>query len=648
MEAARKGDTTAVRAGLEKFTPDIDSKTVAFNAVHEACKGNHDECLAWIVRYIETTQMGFGILLSECVHADHTACTEVLLQHWKSVCSIQAHVPLVLGDSKGQTSGLCPAMWSDPAVCQVLIDAGADIETKDVEGHSPLHFACRSGSLDIVKLLVRAGAGVRVMDYEGHTCLTIAASCGHTETVRYLVGLKEVEVDYADDEDGTALHLAADNNHADVVQVLIDAGADIEVKDDRGRSPLLWSCSSGSLAVAKLLVRAGAGFGVTDNYGDTCLTIAAYRGHTETVRYLVGLKEVEVDHTDDDRCTALHLAADKNHADVVQVLIDAGADIEARDNTGYSPLHFACRSGSLDTVKLLVRAGAGVCVTGNDGHTCLTIAAWNGHTETVRYVLFLPEVEVDHANHKGCTALHWAADNNHTDVLQVLIDAGADIEARDNTGYSPLLIACRSGSLDTVKLLVRAGAGVRVTNNDGHTCLTIAASRGHTETVRYLLFLPEVEVDHANNVGSSALCAAAQGKYPDVVQVLIDAGADTEARGIGYSPLSAASHIGAFVIVKKLIEAGATARTPADDGCTCLHLAVFSGHTETVRYLLGFTDVDVDHADNKGYTALHEAAEKGNADMVQVLVDCGANTSLRTGRTALQLTQCRDCCRHLS
>ena len=132
VEAARNGNTTAVRAFLEEeFNP--YRKSVAFDAAHEACRGNHDECLALLLPHVETTQMGFGMLLSECVHTDHVACTEVLLQHWKSVCTDVAFVAHDAKYSSGQSASLCPAMWSDPAVCRVLIDAGADLHTKKRE-----------------------------------------------------------------------------------------------------------------------------------------------------------------------------------------------------------------------------------------------------------------------------------------------------------------------------------------------------------------------------------------------------------------------------------------------------------------------------------------------------------------------------------
>ena len=517
-------------------------------------------------------------------------------------------------------------MWADPAVCQVLIDAGADIETKDDMGRSPLHWACRSGALAVVKLLVKAGAWVRVTDNFGNTCLMCASSQGHTETVRYLVGLEDVDLNNKGYYSCSALVSAVCENHADVVKVLIDAGADIEGEDDDGRSPLLIASCVANVEIVKMLVKAGAGVRVADNEENTCLILAAHCGHTETVRHLVGLPEVDLGHKDRDGFTALHCAADEKHSDVVVVLIDAGADIEAKDCTGRSPLHVACRSGTLDVVKLLVKAGAGVRVTDNEENTCLIIAAHSGHTETVRYLVGLPQVDVSHKDNDGCTALHCAADQNDADAMEVLIDAGADIEAMDDTGCPLLYWACHSGVLSVVKLLVKAGAGVRVTDNEGITCLMCASEHGRTETVRYLLGLPEVDVNDSNNSGPTSLHRAVLRKHSDVVKVLIDAGADVEAMNDGRTPLHCACVAGNPEIVQMLVEAGADVCAVDNKSDRCLSIAARYGHTETVRYLVGLPEVDVNHRNLLGHTALDCARKKQHADVVQVLLEQHSHT----------------------
>ena len=155
--------------------------------------------------------------------------TQTTLRAWRSSCSIGS-----LSATKCRLSRTihsageeddCPAMWSDPAVCRVLIDAGADLHTKNEIERLPLHTACVSGALDVVKMLVEAGAEVRDTDGEECTCLIIAAEYGHTEIVRYLVGLPEVDVNHATYDALTALYKAVDEERTEVVQVLIDAGA---------------------------------------------------------------------------------------------------------------------------------------------------------------------------------------------------------------------------------------------------------------------------------------------------------------------------------------------------------------------------------------------------------------------------------------
>ena len=164
---------------------------------------------------------------------------------------------------------------------------------------------------------------------------------------------------HAGNHSNTALHEAVAESHVDVVQVLIDAGADIEKKDSGGRTPLLLACERGCLDIVKVLVQAGAELRVTDIWGITCLIAASRKGHTETVRYLVDLGQVDVDQLG-DYFTALHEAAMLPNVVTMQVLIDAGADIEKQDTVGLSPLLSGCKSDVNDAVKVLVRAGADV------------------------------------------------------------------------------------------------------------------------------------------------------------------------------------------------------------------------------------------------------------------------------------------------
>ena len=389
---------------------------------------------------------------------------------------------------------------------------------------------------------------------------------------------------------------------------------------------LLSASGGGKLDVVKRLVDAGAELSVTDYRGDTCLILAARGGHTDTVGYLVGFPEVDVNHRG-RACTALHYAVRKG-TQMVQILIDAGADVQAIAG-GHTPLMFACSDDGkehVEVVQMLVRAGAGVSVATQHGDTCLIFAASHGHTETVRYLVGLP-VDVNRAGKSGLTALHYAVRRDNQEVVQMLIDAGADVGAKDASGNTVMREAVYLHYIGNVKILVRAGAGFHVTDQNRDAYLSLAAADGCSRMVRYLLGLPEVDVNHADADGWTALHHCTSQPDPEIAttQMLLAAGADIEARNRqGCTPLLLAcgrSHQYVVSIVEVLVQAGADLCARDARGDTCLILAVREGHVETVRYLMCFPELDIDAVGSSNCTALLHAVETEPVnEMVRVLV----------------------------
>jgi hypothetical protein len=154
----------------------------------------------------------------------------------------------------------------------------------------------------------------------------------------------------------------------------------------------------------------------------------------------------EPDHHNTD--TPLHWALKNGQVYASKLLIDNGADVNAKNNDGHTPLHYACVFGHVDAAKLLIHNEANVNAK---------------------------------SNNDGGTPLHYASAEGHVDAAKLLIDNGADVNAKDNDGYTPLHNACENGHVDVAKLLIEKGADVNTKNNDGNTAHRLAMMKGHQE-----------------------------------------------------------------------------------------------------------------------------------------------------------------------
>ena len=212
------------------------------------------------------------------------------------------------------------------------------------------------------------------------------------------------------------------------VQLLIDSGADVNAKDERGNTALIYATEARpaiNLAVTEMLVKAGA----------------------------------DVNTTGEDGMTALMYAAMHDDPRVVKRLLEAQADVAARDAKGWTALMHATRKdrGHAAIIELLIAAGAEVNAAHKRGGTALSSACYNGHVGAVERLLDAGS-KVNVKDQGGWTPLICACFNGHAPIVKRLLAAGADVNAEDGAGRSPLRVATDSGHWETVKVLTEAGA----------------------------------------------------------------------------------------------------------------------------------------------------------------------------------------------
>ncbi|MCD4783590.1 MAG: ankyrin repeat domain-containing protein [Candidatus Eremiobacteraeota bacterium] len=192
------------------------------------------------------------------------------------------------------------------------------------------------------------------------------------------------DIDARDSEKGeTLLHRAAQQGHEEVISLLLDRGANVNIKNNMGEIPLHHAVSLNSSKIAILLILNGADVRAVSIDGVTPLHIAAENSNENMVTYLISRK-VRVNEKDKHSCTPLHIAAMHGNAGAVEVLVKNGADINAKDDMGETPLHKSAKSGNSEVVEVLMKNGAYVNSIDNKGQTPLRIAVLQNHKKVAQ------------------------------------------------------------------------------------------------------------------------------------------------------------------------------------------------------------------------------------------------------------------------
>ncbi len=222
---------------------------------------------------------------------------------------------------------------------------------------------------------------------------------------------------------------------------------------------LLQGCASNDTEAIQL-DRGGSEEVKTDLTGE--LLKAAEKGDIEVLRQVLEQK-VDINAQDANKRTGLMIATYNQDVEAAKLLIEAGADVNIQDSMQNTPFLYAGAEGYLDILKLTIQAGADPSILNRYGGTALIPAAEHGHVEIIEELLTNTDIDVNHVNHLGWTALMEAIVLNNGNptqqtVIQLLIEHGADVNIPDQNNVTPLQHSKQRGFQEIVQILIAAGA----------------------------------------------------------------------------------------------------------------------------------------------------------------------------------------------
>ena len=536
-----------------------------------------------------------------------------------SICALAAlaFTQLTHAAPAGAAAFVEAAMNGNREAVRALLKDGADVNTTQADGMTALHWAAQKGDVELAKVLLYASANLKATTRIG----------GYTP-----------------------LLIASKNGDAPMIDTLTQAGADSNAPTINGTTPLMLAAAAGKPAAVTALIDHGAIVNAKESVkGETALTFAAAFGRADVIRVLtahgadVKMTTNAVDLAGFAKEEQERLAAERgggnNGAQAGRGNAPAGgrggapqgpqiAGVNRQYNYtelvgfwgGLAPMHLAARQGEIESVKALMDAGADVNQVGaGDPITPLLIATMNGHFDLAKHLLD-KGANPNLAQSNGAAPLYaalnvqWAAkalypqprayEQQHAsylDLMQVLLEKGADPNARltkkvwysqydfdqsgvDETGSTPFWRAAYAADVDAMKLMLKYGADPNITTMRSAGRVRVGDV---TREVQDVSPMPPVAV---GGPGVTALLAAS---------------------GVGYGEGFAANH----------------------------HRFAPGGMLAAVKYLVEDLHADVNARDHDGNSAIHNAAARGDNQMILYLVSKGADVKFvnREGKTTVDM-----------
>lgn len=345
-------------------------------------------------------------------------------------------------------------------------------------GYTSLHYASKNGKELVCKYLCQKGIDVNAINDEDQTALLLAAKHGHIDIVKYLISIPHIQINRPDLQYCTALHHACWEGNVSIMKLLMQSNAALTLRDVYDRTPLD-VCKTPEMKH------------IMKNYIESAISKAEINSTTsEVIEFVAATEDHVIEQCWDlctiheqstENCNKIKTYDDKEDFQTMLQLLSVHPHLKIgylKYKNSKTLLMEAAQNGKITVCQLLLTEGAEPMNIDVNGFTALHLASLNGHENIVKLFLTKCKMSPDVCNKMNRTPIHCAAQNGHINVIKVILDYNGNIHAKDKNGYNVLHFACFHNHDELVDyLLSNSDINVNCATNSMETALDLTSSK---------------------------------------------------------------------------------------------------------------------------------------------------------------------------